>query len=343
MPFDRLKKGYKELEGLVKEHAATLIITSVAALAGGLLTLDMPISVTISFTLLWAAFGFFGAEYLVAMKKQRKEREEFLEKVDGDIDKRMDKLCLYTTLFTENGSFEGITGPLANQHFGSVKWIIAKFVSEKISADFGYPDSVNEIVLKDLNIHRYSKFATSIYVECESSIYVTSPFTPEEWFKALLNPADFEKVKNGKPLLEDSYPVHVKILRQCSVEKKRLILLEPKQWDQCFSKSEENICFLNEFCHVNDKVDMRFVKISKIIEEYPQLKEYPLEKTDIAIYDRKVTTEWKKKGEQGEEETKIGDLHLKFPPSAILLDLFDFAENAFYETCESLTTQINAD
>ncbi len=320
----------------IKELAVSIIVGFIAAGVGGWLVSEISLKVAISSAILWGFFGFIAVEYYKDIRKRKKERTEFLKRVDENIDKRMENICQYTALYTKNGSFEGIIEPLSNEHFGKVKWVISKFISKKIGAEFGYPECINEIVLKDFNSQEYSEFTMGLYPESENCIFLTSPFTPEEWFKILLNKVDFNQVKNGKQLPYEKFPPHIKSLLQSSAERKRLVILKDRQWKISFKNTPENRRFLDEFCRINGKkIELRFVKQSKLKKEIPQLNDYQFNTTDIAIYDRKVLLEWKKK------TAKIGDLHLKFPPTERLLNLFNFKDITFYETHETVIAEMN--
>jgi len=320
----------------IKELAVSIIVGLIAAGVGGCLVSGISQKVAISSAILWGFFGFIAVEYCKDIRKREKERKEFLKRVEENIDKRMENICQYTALYTKNGSFEGIIKPLSNEYFGKVKWVISKFISKKISAEFGYPESINEIVLKDVNSQEYSEFTMDLFPESESCIFLTSPFTPEEWFKILLDSINSNLVKNGQQLPYENFPPHIKSLLASSVERKRILILKDDQWESSFKATPENRHFLDEFCRINGKeIELRFVKQSKLKEEFPQLNYYEFDTTDIAIYDRKILLEWKKK------TAKIGDLHLKFPPSERLLNLFNFKYITFYETYETLIAEMN--
>ena len=316
--------------------ALSLIVGFVAAATGALLVYGVGFSVALSSAILWFFFGFIAVEYGKDIRRRKKERNEFLKRVDENIDKRMENICQHTAFYTKNGLFEGIIRPLSNEHFGKVKWVISKFVSKKISTEFSYPEASNEIVLKNINSQEYSEFTMDLYPESENCIFLTSPFTPEEWFKILLDKSNFIMVKNGEPLPYEDFPPHMKSLLASSVDRKRLVIVADDKWEASFRSSPENRNLLNEFCRINGKeIQLRFIKESELKKEIPQLKDYAFATTDIAIYDRKVLLVWKKNTE------KIGDLHLKFPPTERLLNLFNFKDITFYHTQRSIIHDMN--
>ena len=175
-----------------------------------------------------------------------------------------------------------------------------------------------------------------LYPESENCIFLTSPFSPKEWFEILLNNVDFVLVKTGQQLPYEKFPLHIKSLLANSAERKRLVMLKDDQWESSFKDTPENRHFLNEFYRINgEEIELRFVKQSKLKDEFPQLNDYQFDTTDIAIYDRKILLEWKK------NTNKRGDLHLKFPPTERLLNLFNFKDITFYETHETIIAEMN--
>jgi len=310
----------------IKITAIDIIVCIIAASVGGFLTLDAGWKVALSSAILWGFFGLVAVRYIKEVVIRDKERDKFLERVDTNIDKRMEKVSQYVALHTKNGSFEGITRPLGDPSFGKVKWVIAKFISRKISEDFGPPGAINEVIMKDINAQEYSKFTKDLYPESESSIFLTSIFTPKEWFRALLSDEEYNLVREGGTLPREDFPFHMQALLDCPVERKRLLILVDEKWDECFSDSSEAKKLLKEFKRINGtEIELRFVKESILKKKIPQLRIFPFQTTDIAIYDRKVLVEWKRK------DGEIGDMHLTFQLSERLLDLFDFKSISFYK------------
>ncbi|MCJ7508011.1 MAG: hypothetical protein MUO85_04680, partial [candidate division Zixibacteria bacterium] len=158
--------------------------------------------------------GLFASAYYFERLNWKRKVDEIMQELGG-IQDRLLKMIEHTAFFTENNKLERTALNLLWEKTGGPAWIAAKFISKQLSESFS--------ALKfDIDGDEYSNFSGKLYQECMSSIFLTSPFTPVEWFRQLYpDHADevIEAINRGVPLAYDM-PVHVESL--ISARKARL-------------------------------------------------------------------------------------------------------------------------
>ncbi len=205
--------------------------------------------------------------------------------LDRKFDKRLSMFMEYFALGTENRRFEEAID-LVRSTNGRIQWIIAKFVSKKLSKEF---DTSAYIEIKDVNIVEYSQFISQIVSESEYSMKWTCPYSPAEWFKKL-EPDEYNDWKKQKRELEiDVYPQHLKAFVQSCVPKQRLVNLTSEQYKALLN--EENRWDFEQFVKFADashRLEMRFVNTNSLTETLM------CKNSDYAVFDDGVVIEWDK-------------------------------------------------
>lgn len=311
----------KDWKEQIKEYYLNIIVSIILAIVGGILgffstpseilTVGREIQIygdkaiyvipnitkwllAISWGLIWAILGLVIVEYGKSIIKGRREREEFLEKIDKKIDERIKPMIEYTAFYTENNTLENIIEAL-RKTTGRKIWIIAKFISKQLSNTFTR--------LKiDIEGDEYSKFSESLYKECETSIYLTSPFTPAEWFRQLYpDKADqVFKLINGNTDMKETLqgietsfgiPSHVKSLISSNINEKRRLMILPSYKRLI---AEEKV--LEAFLEINKRVETRFIEKEKLCERCPFTcgDQYDFSKYDYAIFDKEIVLKWER-------------------------------------------------
>jgi hypothetical protein len=238
------------------------------------------------------------------------------------VEDRLPKMRELTAFFTDTSHLETHL-ELLHKTGGGLTWIVAKFISKKLSNDFAREWTF------DIHGGHYSGFAGELYKECDQSIYLTSPFTPRQWFLEFLTLERLEEIKNGEHLKEEEIPAHVRDLLAARAEKKRrLVILSDEAWSELVCAHEDGAAMsckhkynlLSEFLRINgqekpiekrdqtdglhlghegpartQQLDMRFAKASeimKIIQHYNPTVDY-------AIFDGWLSLRWGQEQNEG--------------------------------------------
>lgn len=263
----------------------------------------------------------------------RQENEELLEKVSD----RMNSIVRHAALFTKNNSFEKAIG-LFDEVQGSAVWILAKVISEKLSTAF---EGGKDIRLSNIDGPFYSEFAKTLYNECEKSIYLTWPDTPKAWFVDSIKKQDvLENLLSNHALEQQEYPPHIKSLSTCKLIKRRLVIVPDAKWDQ-FRGEEKPLrkCFekLSDWAGI----ELRYIKETDFLTQFPAFSDYTLAKTDFAFFDNSIQLIWNI--EKDADGKKLGSLSLKVNPDADLIKAFNFAAyEHIYQTAKEIDNMKNA-
>ena len=273
-----------------------------------------------------------GSGLLASLNSIRKSLTDATKGVESrleEIEERLRKMIEHTALFTDTNRLEDHLA-LLRKYEGGLAWIVAKFISRKLSEGFAQKWTF------EIEADQYSDFAAELYKECRQSIYLTSPLTPREWFEQLFwTKADrIRRIKLGEMLEESEIPAHAKALVAAQApDKKRLVILSDERWKEvtcCCEGVEkrsmtckEKYYLLKEFLRVNGQpapdqkepglsplgeypVDTRFVKQSDIQRRFAN---YDLEK-DYAIFNRMIRLKWSPRREGANDVAKKGPLEL---------------------------------
>jgi hypothetical protein len=241
------------------------------------------------------------------------------------VEGRFAGLLEHTAFFTENNKMESALGLLRSTQ-GRRTWIVAKFISKKLSKSFD--------LRIDVDGPEYSAFAEKLYPECEDAIFITMPTTPGEWFKQLLTPADVSSVAAGS--LVPKPPPHVReLLSATAPVKRRLVVLDDSQWVELHcvhsgfghdARCAEKRNFLKAFLDINKGIDTRFVKretLKAILGlDYNS-------RVDYAIFDRQLVLKWERPSDNSMKMALHLLPHLPTDEAAVL-DLFDFDRHVNY-------------
>lgn len=273
------------------------------------------------------------AEYLLEILfVQPKERKEFSKKTE----EKLDHIIRHAAFFTENHTLERHLEPLADPSFGKAKWLVAKFISKKLSSDFKVGS-----VIRAVNAIDYSSFARELIKECNRSVYLTVVFEPFQWFKNLLEDSphkdELSKILSGNQTKIEYFPHLDELKKNKQPTKRRLIILETSEWEaMCkggkygneeVSKVAAQNC-LKEFIRLNNEagVELRFVKLETFPYNYKSfLNNLNLKTTDYGIYEEKVLVRWQM------TDSNLGDLWLETDAVGFqdFIKLFDFEQPEF--------------
>lgn len=197
---------------------------------------------------------------------------------------------------------------------GKVKWIAAKFISRSLSQTFNDSDKVIFYLDKP---KQYSEFLTHVMRECESSIWWTCPYTPQEWFKKLCLKSDYtqDDVKMTKivsgTLSIDDMPSHFSyFIRSKHLSRRRLVILTDDEWNNDLT-NPDNEMYFNQFIKFipdsnRDKM-IRFVKINDLnSDQKPWNNGVPW---DYGIYDNELLIKWNESSKCCELILSLEEVH----------------------------------
>ena len=225
----------------IRQFSFALIGGIVGELLGLRLTNDW-VSAAL-FAINTAAFGFVLEWALIASHQDRHRLRAVEDKVR--------KMVEHTAIYTEEGKFEGILSKLRRPEFGGLTWVVADFVSKKLSKHFPNDD---EIMITEVGPVIYSEWVAQWLDDCENSVWFIIPYTPKEWFRALLKgqEAVFHDIGQEGQVDDRIVPKHVSALSNCRVnDKKRIVIVTQQQWDEMWQK--DNMPYLKEFIRINKR------------------------------------------------------------------------------------------
>jgi hypothetical protein len=290
-------------------------------------------SLSASFAILFGFFGAVAVEHLKLLRRVKRDRREFLNLLDRRLENRLGRMIEHSAFFTENGRLENIVQLLKNTP-GKKKWIVAKFISRQLS------DTFLADFRMEIDGHSYSAFAESLYQECEESIFLTSPFTPEEWFRQLVSDDKIRRIEQGtrNALGEHDIPAHVEALFASPAPvKRRLVILPADKWSEVIDSTKAN--FMKEFLKINKGVDTRFINQADLQDKlgFDYSGEF-----DYAIFDRKLLLKWERPI-NGRDKKPLC-LYTEVPEAyRRLLELFDYDRHGmFFKTGAAILNDIRA-
>ena len=219
--------------------------------------------------------------------------------IDKKFEYRFTKIIEYFALGTKNQNFEKAINLVRETH-GRIQWIVAKFVSEKLSREF---DSSASIEIRDVHIMEYSAFVTEIISECKRSMKWTCPYSPSEWFKKLKRD-DYEKLKkDGKDLdiSKSIYPEHLVAFIQSRVAKQYVVNIgNSKYIDLIDKKNRWDFEQFTKYLCENNGIDLKFMEIDLLPITIKR------KNSDYMIFDDRVIIEW----EKNQNDENLGNLRL---------------------------------
>ena len=267
---------------------------------------------TISFSIIWIVLGLIITEFMGYVKYRRSEKDEFIlelgKLIDAKNSQMRDDLKITNTncerklksvignaaFHSESEALKQALQWLHNTE-GKKAWILAKFISKQLTESF------SELKIS-IDSAGYSKFAEdSLYPESEDSIYLTSPFTPEEWLKNFFGTNEMIHIEQTGELADNSIiPPHVRALNAThhAKDKKRLVILSDDAWETLFQARYVN--YLRAFQAINSQTDTKFAKFS-ILKTEGILKDDDKNK-DFAIFDKTVFLSWERTSDNIEKK-----------------------------------------
>ena len=221
-----------------------------------------------------------------------------------DIKGRLDKTIELSAFYTDGQELETNAIGILRSKRGGVVWIAAKFISRQLTKSFS--------VLKfDIDGNEYSDFSEDLYRECKSFIYLTSPFTPAEWFRQLY-PSKAEKVIKQIQDSEDpanvviDVPGHVQALVDSKAIVKRIIIIPKGGLDSIMAQEK----LLLKFLQMSGKIDNRFIEKEELSTHYKFTEDadYDFSLNDYAIFEKELLFKWERPFGDEKKSLKLIDL-----------------------------------
>jgi len=277
----------------------------------------------ISITMVFLVIGLLVGEGLKAILKRKLEFNEITDEIKKCVKEITNPLVNQAALFSiaTSSLLEETLKPIITGQKGDTKWIVAKFISYKLSKD---STSLEGMCVKLDDHDEFSKLAGRMIPECEHSLYLTNPFDPKEWWEGHhLSPIIREQVRNREMPKMDDLNSHInKIYTARAKDKKRINIFTKKAYESYVIECVNDDHINNErliFQDIEDKVvgkdSNMIIIIEDLLERRPGLKEYNLERFDYGIYDKSVLLIYDKVRR---------DLYLKFSIPDVLLSIFEF-------------------
>lgn len=252
---------------------------------------------------LWGFFSWIATEQYKRYARRQQTEEQFVRVLETKLDtmlkpiqERLGNLIEHSAFYTTDQKLEDAINSLRSTQ-GKRVWIVAKFISKQLS------DTFSELKVQ-ISGDDYSSFAATLYPECETSIYLTSPFTPRQWFDQLLKGSHIQRIREGRQLEATEIPEHVRgLLASPAPTKRRLVVLCDEAWKEltCAHPTDQphtQACvekrrFLEEFLRLSHDtghsvIDTRFATESDVKRKVPGYEG----SADYAIFDEQLSLKW---------------------------------------------------
>jgi hypothetical protein len=244
------------------------------------------------------------------------------------IEERMGKIIEYFAFGSgKGGNLESILAEIKGK--GKVRWLVAKFISQKLKKDF-HGNGSKTIEIKGQKIQEFQDLLKYLISDCEEIIYWTCPYTPDEWFKEvdIITNSEWKRTReNYKSFKLDDFPL-LKEYSNANVKKFRFVNLSPNQFNKLTGNSmEEDYTpedLLKDFLYFlkfNDKCikdcDLIFINLGELTD---RIKKSFLNK-DIGIYDEEVIIGFKK-----ETDKEVGSISLTLGCDEYILFIEEFTK-----------------
>ena len=104
--------------------------------------------------------------------------------IRGYLDYRFDQMVEHSAIWTDGHHFESVLELLRNSTGGRAKWILAKFISRKLSSDFclKYPYTLE---IRDMSALEYSDLLSMLVAEARERVYMACPLPAKDWLEDL--------------------------------------------------------------------------------------------------------------------------------------------------------------
>lgn len=273
------------------------------------------------------------------MKTALDDLAKHQEKTLDDIRIRQDKTIELAAFYTDGQELEKNAIGILRSKKGGVVWIAAKFISKQLTESFS--------TLKfDINGNDYSKFSEDLYRECKKFIYLTSPFTPAEWFRQLYSGmADqvIEKIQQSKNESDQilQLPNHVQALVDSKATVKRIVVIPKGGWNTIVAQKK----LLKKFLEMNGRIENRFITKEDLVSQY-HFTEYPdfdFSRYDYAIFEKELLFKWERPFGDEKKALELIDLMSDTRDSArpapyneIVEDMFEFKRAKFLDADQIL-------
>lgn len=274
-------------------------------------------------TLTFFLLGAFSSAYFIEHLTRKRKSDDIAKSINA-IHDRLNSMAEHVAFHTEDGVIERNVINILRSKADGVMWIVARFISKQLSKSFS--------TLKfEIDGDDYSVFSEKLYRECSKSIYLTSPFTPAEWFRQLYpDKADivFNMIDKGEHIEEYApVPAHVQALVNADAELKKRLVIIPSQIMPSLIAQEK---LLLEFLRIHPNIDTRFVEKEVLCEKYcfAGNGDFDFAKYDYAVFDREILLKWERpiKSKQ------------KCPLS--LIDLLNIQDSHTNEICKQIVDEI---
>lgn len=280
-----------------RDLAARFILPSLFAAIGLILGLatspqGMAVHWAILVTVFSAIIGWVVDDILRWANRERK--------IDKDIEwirDHLTKLSVYYAFHTENNRLENLLDFSQTKLVGRTRWLIPFFISRKLNEDLKEGDSKITFKIKP---EHYSELLTQLIPLCSSSIYMSCPYSPTEWFDKLFEDKhDLRQAAKDVTLAEEKFPPHIRqlLLLSSTIEKKRFVVIPKRQIDKMCSEIGDLQTFL-KYSDSGYKIDTRFVAQEKLCDDCKDSEQCmssvgkkPCER-DFQIWDGKVSIEY---------------------------------------------------
>ncbi len=338
------KESMKRLAGLLWNIATQLFPLIVGATAGffvGNLTVPPGID-QLKWNIISTTLGSLIVDKLWAIGQKLEERHlnaaieranslfegklnSLLENWIIPLSNSLDRFSPYFAFHTEHGRLESLLRQSENIQ-SKAKWVVPLFVSHKITQDF---DSGTEVRIKT-DIHGYSDIVEKLLPFATQSIYMTCPYTPKDWFTALLcdNSQALSDALCNK-LKYEQFPGHVKAFLNAKAQdaKKRFVIIPQKKINEFFDPQHRQAlkCFL-KFSNSKYGITTRLAYEGNLCKGCSNSCD--LARADYQVWDRSAVVELvdQHEGDIGKKEKEAVEAktcRLLLHPEAKYLRLFD--------------------
>ena len=303
-----------------------------------------------AFFIIFFALGLVSTEYV--LEKNSPIFKQFEKRLDNfeilfktrmdDIKRRLDKTIELSAFYTDGQELETNAIGILRSKKGGVVWIAAKFISRQLTKSFS--------VLKfDINGNEYSEFSEDLYRECENFIYLTSPFTPAEWFRQLYSSKAERIIKEIQDStdpeeVEILLPSHIQALVDSKATVKRIIIIPKGGLDSIMAQEK----LLRKFLQMSGKIDNRFIEKEELSAHYKFTEDidYDFSMNDYAIFEKELLFKWERPFGDEKKSLKLIDLMSTAPIQGrehykdIVENIFEY-KNAVFKTCQDMLKEID--
>ncbi len=269
------------MEGKKKLHASPLFLGIVGFLLSTFLPAlilfasNTPADISLSLSFLFGIVTFLLCYSL-----------PFFVEFKTEINSRINDLSKHAAIGMPEERFKGWLDCIS-EYAGSRRWIIAKYISQKLNRDFPNIKG-STLTFYDEQKDRVSSFFGMLIRETKKDYLFSFPYSPKEWFSFFYNETckncDGNMCQLGTWILHDKInypPAHIKTLMECNgINKMRLVTIKRAEFEK------EKLCH-DRLSDLSREAGIKTIFIEKQLTQREKkfIENININKVDVNIFD----------------------------------------------------------